>query len=114
MVTDFAFEDVTLRCRVTRNGRELYHSGELRSGERNMCHSLANMEDHHFKYPQHRHPGDIHVHYFGTSRLSFPGRAWSYEDGDEVEVSVDGLGAPLRNPVQRVVRDDRPVRVERG
>ena len=114
LVTDFAFEDVTLRCRVTRDGRELYHSGELRSGERNMCHALANMEDHHFKYPQHRQPGDIHVHYFGTSRLSYPGRTWSYEAGDEVEVSVDGLGAPLRNPVKRVPRDDRPVRVEQG
>jgi hypothetical protein len=54
------------------------------------------------------------VHFFGTSRLSFPGRTWSYAEGDIIEVSVDGLGAPLRNPVRRVSPDDRPVRVERG
>lgn len=114
LVTDLAFDDVALRCRVLRNGAEIYHSGELRSGERNMCHSLANLEDHHFKFPQHRQPGDIHVHFFGTSRLSFPGRTWSYAEGDIIEVSADGLGAPLRNPVRRAPRDDCPVRVERG
>jgi hypothetical protein len=114
LVTDLAFDDLAVRCRVLRDGAEIYHSGELRSGERNMCHSLANLEDHHFKFPQHRQPGDIHVHFFGTSRLSFPGRTWSYAEGDIIEVSVDGLGAPLRNPVRRVSPDDRPVRVERG
>ena len=36
-----------------------------------MCHSLANLEFHHFKYAAHRTPGDAHLHFFGTATLSF-------------------------------------------
>ena len=77
-----------------------------------MCHSLANLEDHHFKFPQHRTPGDIHVHFFGTSKLSFQHRAWRYQTGDMAEVSFEGFGAPLRNPVRRQEPEAMPVRVE--
>ncbi|MFN0051864.1 MAG: AraD1 family protein [Planctomycetales bacterium] len=114
LVTDLAFDDISLRCRVLRDGVPLYDSGELRSGEKNMCHSLANLEDHHFKFPHHRQPGDIHVHFFGTSKLSYPGRAWKYQTGDVVEVSAEGLGVPLRNPVLRKPCSDAPVSVERA
>jgi hypothetical protein len=99
---------------VLRGDRVLYDSGELLTGERNMCHSLANLEDHHFKYPQHRRPGDVHVHFFGTSKLSFQHRDWRYEDGDLIEVAFDGLGAPLRNPVRRHTPSAEPVKVELG
>jgi hypothetical protein len=101
IVTDLAFDDLRGRCRVFRKGQVIYDSGELRTGEQNMCHSLANIEDHHFKFPQHRIPGDIHVHFFGTSKLSFQHRDWKYQNGDEVEVSFEALGAPLRNPIHR-------------
>jgi hypothetical protein len=112
LVTDLSFDDIAGRCRVFRNGQLLYDSGELRTGERNMCHSLANLENHHFKFPQHRQPGDIHVHYFGTSKLSFQHRDWKYQTGDIIEVSFDGLGPPLRNPVQRCEASAVPVAVE--
>ncbi|HEV3259062.1 MAG TPA: AraD1 family protein, partial [Gemmataceae bacterium] len=114
LVSDLAFEDVRGRCRVLRDGAPIYDSGELPSGERNTCHSLANLEDHHFKFPQHRVPGDIHVHFFGTSKLSFRQRDWMYRTGDVVEVSFQGLGAPLRNPVLRHEPSATPVRVEVG
>jgi hypothetical protein len=114
LVTDLAFEDLRGWCRVLRGGAEIYHSGELLTGERHMCHSLANIEDHHFKFPQHRLPGDIHVHFFGTSKLSFQHRAWQYQTGDVVEVSVAGLGLPLRNPVRREEAGGAPVTVELG
>ncbi len=114
LVTDLSFEDVRGRCRVLRDGRPIYDSGELFTGERNMCHSLANMEDHHFKFPQHRQPGDVHVHFFGTSKLSFQHRSWQYQTGDVVEVTFDGLGEPLRNPVRRLEADAGPVVVEAG
>jgi hypothetical protein len=114
LATDFAFDDCRGRCRVLRDGRAIYDSGELLSGERHMCHTLANLEDHHFKYPQHRHPGDVHVHFFGTSKLSYQQRDWQYQSGDEVEVSFAGLGAPLRNPVARHPLSADPVRVECG
>jgi hypothetical protein len=112
LVTDLAFDDLRGRCRVYRGGSVIYDSGELLTGERNMCHSLANLEDHHFKFPQHRTPGDIHVHFFGTSKLSFQHRDWTYQTGDVVEVSFGGMGAPLRNPVVREEKSDEPVRVE--
>jgi len=114
IVTDLAFDDLRGRCRVFRQDQVIYDSGELRTGERNMCHSLANIEDHHFKYPQHRLPGDIHVHFFGTSKLSFQHRDWKYQDGDVVEVSFEGLGAPLRNPIRRLEPSQEPVTVVLG
>jgi hypothetical protein len=114
LVTDLAFDDIRGRCRVLRDGQVLYDSGELLTGEKNMCHSLANLEDHHFKFPQHRHPGDVHVHFLGTSKLSFQHRQWQYRTGDVVEVTFAGLGAPLRNPVRREEPDEKPWTVEPG
>ena len=99
--TDWNFQEVTLRCTVTRGKQTLYDSGSLFSGERHMSHSLANLEDHHFKYPQHCQPGDVHLHFFGTSKLSFSTRDWKYADGDIVKVEAHGWSAPLTNSVQR-------------
>ena len=109
LVTDLSFDDIHGRCRVVRHDKIIYDSGELCTGERHMCHSLANLEDHHFKFPQHRIPGDIHVHFFGTSKLSFQHRDWKYQDGDMVEVSFDKLGQPLRNPVRRERPSESPI-----
>lgn len=113
LITDLAFDDLRGRCRVGRDGRTIYDSGELLTGERNMCHSLANLEDHHFKFPQHRLPGDVHVHFLGTMKLSFGQREWQYQTGDTIEVSFAGMGEPLRNPVRRETPDPRPIAVER-
>ena len=66
-----------------------------------MCHSLANLEDHHFKYPQHRQPGDVHLHFLGTSQLSYSTRTWQFADGDIVKVEAPGLSAPLINRGRR-------------
>jgi hypothetical protein len=114
LVTDFSFDDVRGRCRVLRDGDVIYDSGELLTGARHMCHTLANLEDHHFKFPQHRRPGDLHVHFLGTSKLSFRERPWQYRTGDVIEVSFIGLGPPLRNPVHRVPADSTPLAVEPG
>lgn len=106
------FADVRLRCRVRRAGEVLYDSGELRSGETAMCHSLRNIEDHHFKFAQHRQPGDVHLHFFGTSKLSYGTRTWRYEPGDEVCVEAPGFSAPLVNTVTAgSVDEQRPIRV---
>ncbi|MDA0835830.1 MAG: GguC family protein [Planctomycetota bacterium] len=111
--TEFDFQNVALRCTVWRNGEEIYDSGELFSGEKAMCHSLANMEDHHFKYPQHRHPGDIHLHFFGTSKLSYSTRTWKYQPGDKIRIEAPRFSGPLINRV--TAGDERytkPVAVE--
>jgi hypothetical protein len=106
------FGDVRLRCTVSRAGAVLYDSGELRSGESAMCHSLRNIEDHHFKYTQHRRPGDVHLHFFGTSKLSYGSRAWRYETGDEIRIEAPGFSAPLVNTVAAGPPEERqPIRV---
>jgi hypothetical protein len=97
--TDFAFDTLDLRCTATRNGETIYDSGPLLSSEENMCHSLANCEDHHFKYAQHRRPGDVHIHFFGTSKLSSSTRDWKYQPGDEIRIEAPGFGSPLVNVV---------------
>ena len=106
------FQDVRLRCTVTRRDAVLYDSGPLRSGESAMCHSLANIEDHHFKFAQHRCPGDVHIHFFGTSKLSYGSRSWRYQPGDEIRIEAPGFSAPLVNPVAAGSSEEgQPLRV---
>ncbi|MCA9115971.1 MAG: sugar transporter [Planctomycetaceae bacterium] len=99
LITGFEFDSLELRCVVEREGATVYDSGPLKTGQQFMSHSLANCEDHHFKYPQHRQPGDVHLHFFGTSQLSFSTRSWKFADGDVVRIESPGFSAPLVNPV---------------
>lgn len=108
LLLDFDFQELKLHCRVLRRGGTLYDSGELLTGERHMCHSLANCEDHHFKFPQHRQPGDVHLHFFGTSKLSYGTRQWVYEEGDEIQV-VPETGAALVNTVHIEATSNTPI-----
>jgi hypothetical protein len=71
------------------------------TGEKNMCHSLANLEYHHFKYAAHRRPGDVHLHFFGTATLSFADGVAAVA-GDVFEVELPELGAMLTNPLASV------------
>jgi hypothetical protein len=61
-----------------------------------MCHTIENLERHHFKYKLFRRPGDVHAHFFGTSTLSFSD-GFRAEPGDVFEIEVAGFGQPLRN-----------------
>lgn len=63
-----------------------------------MCHSLANLEYHHFKYVQFLRPGDVHVHYFGTATLSFADGVRT-RPGDRFQISLEAFGAPLENTI---------------
>jgi hypothetical protein len=112
LVTDCDFQSIELRCTVVRGSQTIYDSGPLLTGEQNMSHSLANCEDHHFKYPQHRVPGDVHLHYFGTSKLSYSTRGWKYKDGDEVRIAAPGFSATLVNIVRAASSDATPLRVK--
>jgi hypothetical protein len=83
--------------RIRRQGAVLWQKPFL-TGEGNMSHSFANLEYHHFKYRQHRVPGDVHLHFFGTATLSFVDNI-KVEPGDEFEIDLPALGAPLVNPL---------------
>ena len=83
--------------RILRNGEEIWRN-EFLSGEANMCHSLENLEYHHFKYRQFLKPGDVHIHFFGTATLSFADGIRT-QAGDVFEISQAEFGAPLVNSV---------------
>jgi len=98
LVIDPDFRSVPGRVEIERDGRILW-SKEIRTGEEEMCHSLSNIEHHHFKFETHRRPGDVHVHYFGAHSLSF-GDGIELAAGDVMRVWFENFGRPLRNPLR--------------
>ena len=83
--------------RLRRDGDVIWEK-EFLSGEDNMCHSLANLEYHHFKYQQFLKPGDVHIHYFGTATLSFAD-GMQTQVGDEFEIEMKEFGHSLKNKI---------------
>lgn len=98
LIVNPTFRSVPGKVRIERGGTELW-SKDILSGEAEMCHSLQNLEHHHFKFETHRRPGDLHIHYFGACSLSF-GAGIQLQDGDVMEIQFEGFGRPLRNPVK--------------
>jgi hypothetical protein len=98
LVIEPQFDDVPGRTNIERSGRVIWEAPQA-SGERWMCHSLANLEHHHFKHAEHRRPGDVHIHFLGADMFSFKDRL-RLEDGDLMMVSFEGFGRPLRNPIR--------------
>jgi hypothetical protein len=94
--------------RILRGDRVIWEKPFL-SGEANMSHNLANLEQHHFKYPLFRRPGDLHVHFFGTATLSFSDDVRTRE-GDVFEISAAPFRLPVRNPIAQ--RATTPVAVK--
>ncbi len=92
------FTDVPGHIRISR-GSEPVWQAKIASGEKNMCHSQANLEHHHFKYAAHRRPGDVHIHFFGADHFSFRDRV-RLQDGDVMEVAFQNFGRPLQNPLR--------------
>jgi hypothetical protein len=109
LVVDPAFDSVRGTVRIIRDGATRW-SKNIVTGEQEMSHSLRNIEHHHFKFAPHRRVGDVHVHYFGACALSF-GDGVRLADGDIMEVTFDGFGRPLRNPVRELPREASPVLV---
>ncbi len=109
LVIDSAFGLIPGEVSVERGGKTLW-SKEISSGEENMCHSLANIEHHHFKFPFHRRAGDLHIHFYGADAFSF-GAGIRLEDGDVMQVRFEGFGRALRNPVSRAARSNAAVEV---
>ena len=98
LVVDPEFSSVPGKVTIKRAGKVLW-SQEIVTGEKEMFHSLANIEHHHFKFEAHRRPGDLHVHYFGACSLSF-GAGIQLADGDEMIIEFAGFGRALRNPLR--------------
>ncbi len=113
LITDLNFKDVKGYCRIYRGDSLVYDSGELLTGEENMNNSLANLEDHHFKYPQFRIPGDVHIHFLGTMRFSSGN--WSpFQQDDKIQIHFEGMGNDLVNYVRRIPFNSTPISIRKG
>ena len=110
LVLDPDFRSVPGRVTIERAEKNLW-SQKILTGETEMCHSLANIEHHHFKFEGHRRPGDLHVHYFGACSLSF-GAGIQLVDGDQMIVEFTGFGRPLRNPLRVIAGENKLVTVQ--
>ena len=102
LVVDPDFGSVPGRVTIERAGRPIW-SKAIATGEAEMCHSVANIEHHHFKFDAHRRPGDVHVHFFGAHSLSYADGV-RLADADVMVIQFEGFGRPLRNPVRRQAR----------
>ena len=96
--------------RVVRDNKTLWER-PFTSGETHMCHSVRNLEHHHFKYPAFRRPGDVHLHFLGAGTLSFVDGVET-RDGDRFEIHMEAFGAPLINTVQSERQTPAQVAVE--
>ena len=100
LVLDAEFSDIGGLVRVEREGKRIW-SREVLTGDRHTQFTLAEVEEHHFKYIPHRVPGDVHIHYLGGSVSSY-GDGIRLEQGDHVVIEWDGFGRPLRNLIERL------------
>lgn len=110
LVVNPAFEDVPGSVRILR-GKDVLWQKQIATGERNMCHSLANLEHHHFKFAPHRQPGTLHIHFMGADCLSY-GEGIRLQAGDVTEVQFENFGRPLRNVITKEEPLTAPVRVQ--
>jgi hypothetical protein len=101
--------DLRGTSRIRRDGAVIWEKPFL-SGEANMSHTYANLEHHHFKYDLFRHPGDVHVHMFGTATLSFADGIRP-RDGDMFEIDAPALGLPLMNRLAVAPKSNDAVQV---
>lgn len=91
------------QVRIVRNGEVVWEK-PFATGESNMSHSLDNLEYHHFKYNQFLRPGDVHVHFMGTSVASF-GDGVQTQVGDRFEIEIPAFGKPLINGTRQAKTD---------
>jgi hypothetical protein len=97
--------DITGQVLIRRQGCTLWEERFL-TGEAHMSYTISNLEHHHFKYPLFRQPGDVHVHFFGTSTLSRNAGIVT-QPGDVFEISAAGFGKPLRNPLAQEIDEGK-------
>src|SRR5207248_11421366 len=109
LVLDPVFDLVPGEVSIYRGDTVLW-TKSIRTGEAAMCHSLANIEHHHFKFEAHRRPGDVHIHFFGADAFGF-GEGVRLCDGDVMKVEFAGFGRALMNPIRIAARSEELVEI---
>lgn len=97
VIDENVFGNLSGSVSVKRDGQLLWEKA-IKTGEENMAHSLKNLEYHHFKYDNHRVPGQVHIHFFGTGAFSF-GAGIKLEEKDLMTVEWPGMGKGLINAI---------------
>ncbi len=95
LVLESDFKNINGKVEIWRNDAIIWEK-DVATGEENMCHSLQNLEYHHFKYGNHRIAGDINIHFFGTVGFSF-GAGIELQNGDKMKINWENMGRPLVN-----------------
>ncbi|MBA4740975.1 MAG: FAH family protein [Burkholderiales bacterium] len=103
-------DDVTGKARLLRSDNVIWEEDWL-SGNKNMSHSIENLEHHHFKYTEFRRPGDVHIHFFGAATGSFT-KNIETKDGDIFEIESETFGSPLRNTLSKKETRDEKITVK--
>ena len=109
LVLDADFSEYNGKVSIQRNGSSIWDS-DIKTGEKNMSHNLANLEYHHFKYASHRLPLQAHVHFFGADAFSF-GSGLKLKQGDEMTVEWLGLGRALKNTLKLSDKEEEIISV---
>ncbi len=102
-------DDIKGNVAISRLGNIIWEK-EVATGEKNMCHSLENLEYHHFKYENHRFTGDLHIHFLGTQAFSF-GAGIALEKGDKMTITWENMGRPLVNYLDIDKTDEVPLKI---
>jgi hypothetical protein len=102
--------EVRGKARLLRSDTVIWEE-EWLSGNNNMSHSIENLEHHHFKYPEFRRSGDVHIHFFGAANGSFT-KNIETQDGDIFEIESVTFGHPLRNTLVKSKRKDAKIVVK--
>lgn len=110
LVIDDSFESFEGIVNILRK-EEIVWSSNIKSGEKNMAHSLQNLEYHHFKYAGHRIPLQAHVHFFGADAFSF-GNGIRLQDGDLMHIQWNGMGRALQNPIKILTEEEKLITVK--
>jgi hypothetical protein len=110
LVINSDFQDISGEVSIKRND-ELLWQKPIKTGENNMAHSLANLEYHHFKYDNHRVPGQAHIHFYGADAFSF-GEQLVLMEEDIMEIAWNGFGRPLRNALKESTAGEQPFTVD--
>lgn len=105
LVIDNNFESFEGTVSILRKEETLWTTN-IKSGEKNMSHSLENIEFHQFKYASHRIPLQAHVHFFGADAFSF-GKGIKLQDGDLMRIQWNEMGRALQNPIKISTEKER-------
>lgn len=110
LVVDMDFQEIAGNVQILRNNEVIWFK-PTKTGEKNMAHSLQNLEHHHFKYASHRVPGQAHIHFFGADAFSF-GEQIQLQTGDVMNIQWNGLGRPLLNSLRVAAEKEELVQIK--